>query len=146
MSWLVMENKIKRILVPMDGSKTSFRALDSAVEIARACHATILGVHVISFLPTEFMPAVVPYKIYQKKEAGKFMEKAKVSAAKRGILFKYVITYGSPIDQIIGLTKSKKIDLVVIGARGKGRLAEVFLGSVSNAILHKSAVPVMIVK
>jgi nucleotide-binding universal stress UspA family protein len=142
----MLENKIKKILVPMDGSKTSFRALDNAIEIARACHATILGVHVISFLPTEFMPAVVPYKIYQKKEAGIFLEKSKTLAAKKGILFKYAIIYGSPVEQIIGLARAKKFDLIVIGARGKGRLAEAFLGSVSNAILHKSSIPVMIVK
>jgi nucleotide-binding universal stress UspA family protein len=142
----MMKNKIKKILVPMDGSKTSFRALDNAIEIARACHATILGVHVISFLPTEFMPAVVPYKIYQKKEAGIFLEKSKTLAAKKGILFKYVIIYGNPVEQIIALARAKKFDLIVIGARGKGRLAEAFLGSISNAILHKSAIPVMIVK
>jgi nucleotide-binding universal stress UspA family protein len=141
-----MENKIKRILVPMDGSKTSFRALDSAIQVARACHATILGVHSIPFLPAEFMPAVVPYKIYQKKEAGKFLENAKQLAAKKGILFSYAITYGSPVEQILGIAKKKKVDLIVIGARGKGRVAELFLGSVSNAVLHKSSIPVLVVK
>lgn len=142
----MIQTRIKKILVPMDGSATSFKALEQAIEVARACQATILGVNVVSFLPAEFMPSVVPYKIYQKKEAGKFMEKAKVKAAKKGILFKYAIVYGNPVDQVINIAKSKKFDLIVIGARGKGRIAEVFLGSVSNAILHKSQIPVMIVK
>lgn len=142
----MIQTKIKKILVPMDGSRTSFTALDQAIEVARACQATVMGVHVISFLPAEFMPSVVPYKIYQKKEAGKFMEKAKVRAAKKGILFKYAITYGNPVDQIIGMSKSKKFDLIVIGARGKGIIKEVFMGSVSNAVLHKATVPVMVVK
>jgi nucleotide-binding universal stress UspA family protein len=142
----VIQNKIKRILVPMDGSETSFRALDNAIEIARACHGTVLGIHVISFLPTEFMPSVIPYRIYQKKEAGKFFEKAKLLAAKKGIQFKYAIVFGSPVEEILGLAKSKKLDLIVIGARGKGRVAELFLGSVSNAIIHKSTIPVLVVK
>ena len=141
-----MENKIKRILVPMDGSKASLRALDEAIEVARACHATILGVYSIPFLPAEFMPTVVPYKIYQKKEAGKLLENAKYRAAKHGILFSYAIVYGSPIEQILGIAKKKKADLIVIGARGKGRVAELFLGSVSNAVLHKSSIPVLLVK
>lgn len=142
----MIQNKIKKILVPIDGSKTSFDALDNAIEIARACQATILGIHSISFLPTDFMPSVVPYAIYQKKEAGKFMEDAKLRAAKKGIVFKYMITFGSPVEQIVNTAKSKKFDLIVIGAHGKGRVKELFLGSVSNAVLHKSQIPVMIVK
>lgn len=143
---LLIQSKIKHILVPMDGSKPSFAALDHAIQIARVCQATVIGVHVVSFLPAEFMPSVVPYRIYQKKEAGKFMEKAKERAAKKGILFKYTITYGNPAEQVIGMAKSKKFDLIVVGARGKGRVKEMFLGSVSNEILHKSRIPVMIVK
>jgi nucleotide-binding universal stress UspA family protein len=143
---LLIQAKIKKILVPMDGSKTSFAALDQAIEVARTCQASILGVHVVSFLPKEFVPTVLPYRIYQKKEAGKFMEKARLRAAKKGILFTYAIVYGDPVDQITSISRTKKADLVVIGARGKGRIAEIFLGSVSNAVLHKSKVPVLIVK
>ncbi|MEW6589391.1 MAG: universal stress protein, partial [Thermoproteota archaeon] len=94
----------------------------------------------------EFMPAVVPYKIYQKKEAGKFMEEAKYRAAKMGILFKYAIVYGNPVEQIPAIAKAKKCDLIVIGARGKGRVKEFFLGSVSNAVVHSSRIPVLLVK
>lgn len=140
------QNKIKKILVPMDGSKTSFAALDNAIEIARACHATILGIYAIPFLPTGFMPSVIPYEIYQKKAAGQFMENAKIRAAKKGVLFKYMITFGNPVDHIINISKSKKFDLIVVGAHGKGKVKELFLGSVSNAIIHKSQIPVMIVK
>ncbi|MGQ0606075.1 MAG: universal stress protein [Candidatus Nitrosotenuis sp.] len=142
----MIKNQIKRILVPMDGSKTDTRALDQAIEMARATHAIILGLNVIPFLPAEFMPTVSPYKIYQRKAAGLFLEKAKYRAAKHGILFSYVIVYGNPVEQILGIAKKKKIDLIVIGARGKGRVKELFLGSVSNAVLHKSQIPVLLVK
>ena len=42
--------------------------------------------------------------------------------------------------------KKNKIDLVVIGARGRGLAKELFLGSVSNYVLRKSKLPVLIVK
>jgi nucleotide-binding universal stress UspA family protein len=142
----MIKNQIKKILVPMDGSKSSFDALDQAIEMARATHATVLGLNVISFLPAEFMPAVSPYKIYQKKEAGIFLERAKFRAAKHGVLFSYAIVYGNPVEQIMGIAKKKKIDLIVIGSRGKGRVKELFLGSVSNAVLHKSQIPILLVK
>lgn len=104
----MVKNQIKRILVPMDGSKTSERALDQAIEMARATHARVLGLNIIPFLPAEFVPAVSPYKIYQRKEAGIFLERAKVKAAKHGILFTYAILYGSPVEQIIGVAKKEK--------------------------------------
>jgi nucleotide-binding universal stress UspA family protein len=42
--------------------------------------------------------------------------------------------------------KQNKFDLVVIGSRGMGGIKEAFLGSVSNAIVHKSHVSVLVVK
>ncbi|MFQ5573134.1 MAG: universal stress protein, partial [Nitrosopumilaceae archaeon] len=42
--------------------------------------------------------------------------------------------------------KKNKIDLIVIGARGLGSVKEVFLGSVSNYVVHKSKIPVVLVK
>lgn len=137
--------KIKRILVPMDGSKISFKALGTAIELARTCRAEILAIHAVSLVLAEFMPTI-PYKKSLKKKAGKFMEKSKYLAAKKGVLFNYAIVFGDPVYEIIKISNSKKPDIIVMGAHGKGRIAEMFFGSVSNAILHKSKVPVLIVK
>jgi len=43
-------------------------------------------------------------------------------------------------------TKKNKFDLIVIGSRGMGSAKEIFLGSTSNYVLHKSKIPVLIVK
>ena len=48
--------------------------------------------------------------------------------------------------KILGLIRLYKIDLVVIGDRGMGAAKEIFLGSVSNYVLHKSKKPVLVVK
>ncbi|MEK6965839.1 MAG: universal stress protein, partial [Thermoproteota archaeon] len=47
---------------------------------------------------------------------------------------------------ILDFAKGKKIDLIVMGARGLGSVKEAFLGSVSNAVVHKSKIRVLIVK
>ena len=44
------------------------------------------------------------------------------------------------------LAKKEKFDLIVIGSRGMGTAKEIFLGSTSNYVLHKSPIPVLIVK
>ncbi len=142
----MFRKKIKKILVPFDGSKNSIRGLDTAISIARQCHATITGLYVISLTPRYLNDAIIPYHILFDKEAKKFMKKAKTRAAKRGILFKSQVIRGSPIKEIEEISKQKKFDLVVMGSRGRSKLKEVFLGSVSHYVVQKSKVPVLIVK
>ncbi len=142
----MIRNKIKKILVPLDGSKNSLRGLDNAISIARACQATITGIYVLPVYPKNLVDVVVPYFFHPEMEAKKFLVGAKKRAARQGILFKSKIIWGSPTCEILEMINSKKFDLIVIGSRGKGSLKELFLGSVSNAIVHKSKIPVMIVK
>jgi nucleotide-binding universal stress UspA family protein len=142
----VIRKKIKKILVPIDGSKNSIRGLDNAISIARNCHATITGLYVLPTYPRNIADAIIPFFLHPEKEARKFLADAKKRAAQKGILFKSKIIWGSPTCEIQEMVNSKKFDLIVIGARGMGSLKELFLGSVSNVIVHKSKIPVMVVK
>ncbi|MEK6931923.1 MAG: universal stress protein, partial [Thermoproteota archaeon] len=73
----MIRKNIKKILVPMDGSKNSMRGLDEAIYLARQCHATITGLYVIPIYPRNFTDAIMPYQIHLTKSAKKFMESAK---------------------------------------------------------------------
>lgn len=88
------------------------------------------------------------FQIEDKRCATAMLEKIKAFCSKKGIDFSVVVEFGPPGDLIIKLVNNKdnKIDLVVIGSRGKTALSEIFLGSISNFVLHKSPVPVLIVK
>ncbi len=144
-----MAKKIKNILVPLDGSKNSIRGLDEAILLARECNATITAVfanhlpamhtlHPLGFLSLNF-----------KKEAKKIFDTAKTRAAKKGILLKHKILDGyDPGYEIVRYSNRNKpkFDIVVVGARGKGIAKELFFGSVSNYIVHKASMPVLVVK
>jgi nucleotide-binding universal stress UspA family protein len=142
----MIRKNIKKILVPLDGSKNSMRGLDEAIYLARQCHATITGLYVIPIYPRSFTDAIIPYQIHITKSAKKFMESAKTISARQGIVFHSRIVCGSPIMEIYEMTKNKKFDIVVIGSRGQSGLKEIFLGSVSKAIVHKSKIPVLVIK
>ena len=142
----MIRKKMKKILVPLDGSKNSIRGLDNAISIARACQASIMGVYILPVYPKNFIDAITPYFFHPEREAKKFMADAKKRCAQKGILFKSKIIWGSPTSEIQEMANSKKYDLIVVGARGMGSIKEIFLGSVSNAIVHKSKIPVMVVK
>ena len=138
--------QIRKILVPMDGSKNSFRGLDYAIHIARQCGATVTGINIIPFYPKSLLLTPISYEKELIKKGREIMAKAKVRCAQNGIAFSEKITDGHEAEEIVGFSAEKKFDLIVIGARGLGSVKEVFLGSVSNGVLHKSKIPVLIVK
>lgn len=142
----MIKTKIKKVLVALDGSKNSFRGLDEAIIVARNCHASITGVYVSPLSP----PASVEQKAYVKKyllkNAHKFLKKAKTHSAQNGILFYEKIMYGDIGPKIVKFAHDKNFDLVIIGSRGMGSVKEIFLGSTSNYVLHKSRIPILIVK
>ena len=142
----MIRKNIKKILVPLDGSKNSMRGLDEAIYLARQCHATITGLYVIPIYPRNFTDVIMPYQIHLTKSAKKFMQSAKTICAQKGILFKSKIIFGSPTEEINEIARNKEFDIIVIGSRGQSGLKEAFLGSVANSIVHKSKVPVLVIK
>ncbi|MBT3329730.1 MAG: universal stress protein [Nitrosopumilus sp.] len=143
-----MATEIKKILVPLDGSKNSIRALDMAIHIARQSHETITA---LSIKPVPGIYAIHPLGFLDFNsisEIKKLLESAKVRAAKKGIQLTGKMIVGEPGQDIAQFANNvkNKIDLVVMGNRGRSSAKEIFLGSTSNHVLHKSKKPVLIVK
>ena len=132
----------------MDGSKNSIRGLDMAIHLARQSNGTIVALAVKS-IPGMFALHPLGFLDFNSiSEIKKFLDSAKVRAAKKGIKLTARTLAGDPGYDIARFVNNSKndIDLVVIGARGRGAAKEIFLGSVSNYVLHKSKKPVLIVK
>jgi len=155
----MIKNKVRNILVPLDGSQNSVRGLDTAIYIARQCHAIIIGINVMpmsvftAIQPADFMPAYSALESFNvikqlKKNAKHFLDSAKLKAARQGILFKTKIIQGQTGQNIVCVANNRKnkIDLIVIGSRGRSSSKELFLGSTSNYVLHRANVPVVVVK
>jgi len=146
---LLMVKKIKKILVPLDGSKNSLRGLDEAISLARQCHATITAIYAKHY-PTAFVRHPLDLiGIDFKKEGKRILDPAKTRAAKHGILLiSKIIGSGDPGYDIVRFAHSrkKKYDLIVIGTRGRGMAKDLFFGSVSNYVVHKSKIPVLVIK
>ena len=143
----MIKNKIKKILVPLDGSKNSKRGLEMAISIARQCGATLTGMFSIYAPPHSEFRGVGSVEKRLTEEVNRFMEDAKSLAAQNGIVFKTKIIRGDTGYNIIKTAHGKeRFDLVVIGSRGRGSIKEVFFGSVSNYVIHASKIPVLVVK
>jgi nucleotide-binding universal stress UspA family protein len=142
----VIRTKYQKILVALDGSKNSIRGLNNAIYLARQCQATITGIYAIPRPPHPvFRSPRYPEKP-RLRGAQNMMDFAKRHSAQNGIVFEQKIVFGDASGTIVKFAKDKKFDLIVIGARGRSIVKEVFFGSVSNYVLHKSSIPVLVVK
>ena len=143
-----MRIKTKNILVPLDGSKNSIRGLDMAIHIARQSHGTIVALAVKSVPGIYALHPLGFLDFNSMTEVKKILNDAKLRAAKKGIQLTSKALAGDPGYDIARFANNakNKIDLVVIGARGRGSAKELFLGSVSNYVLHKSKKPILVVK
>ena len=143
-----MAIKTKKILVPLDGSKNSLRGLDMAIHIARQSHGTIVALSVKSVPGVYALHPLGFLDFNSMTEVKKLLDGAKVKAAKHGIELTAKAIAGDPGYDITRFANNSKnkIDMIVIGARGRGAAKEIFLGSTSNYVLHKSKKPVLVVK
>ena len=123
--------KLTKILVALDGSKNSKRGLDLAIYLARQNDTKLTGIHVICNIPKGFQKLEYPEKPLLI-EADKIMNSAQKHSAQNGILFEKKISFGDIGPEIVQFAKNLNYDIIVIGARGRSAIREIFLGSVSN--------------
>jgi nucleotide-binding universal stress UspA family protein len=144
----------RRILVPMDGSRQSDRALQEAIALARAQGGVLrlLGILDESRFVNGFEPALVVIDDVlprARREMGAMLEAARSQAAAQGVdaavevLEDDVLT----IPQIVTAQAAQwPADLVVVGTHGRGGIERLLSGSVAESILRDCPVPVLLVK
>jgi len=139
---------MKKILVALDGSKNATRGLEKAIDIAKENQSKIIGLNIVQ-VPISYFIGRPKMEIQGSmiKASKKIMEDADRKCRSLGVSFESkIIPGGDPGYDIVKFSKKSKSDMIVIGARGLNPLKEMFLGSVSNYVLHKSKIPVLIVK
>jgi len=137
---------IKKILVPLDGSKHSFRALDMAISLSSHYSSSVTALYIFD-LPLYLEFAVLdPVGEKIKKRILKSMNAAKSRCKDQHIPFQSIIKHGKVGPDIINIAKKGKFDIIVIGKRGISSTSEIFLGSVSHYVIHNSKIPVFVVK
>lgn len=156
-----MSGLFDKILVPLDGSEQSLKALDVAVEVAVKFGGTLTLIHVYSvagvtgYLPEPSATVGVPVmsvsdisKLAESaRDAGKgVLDEGKKRTKASGVEVNVLLEEGHPVHEIVRAAKEGKFGLIVIGARGLSRIRELLLGGVSDAIMHHADCPVLVVK
>lgn len=139
----------KKILVPVDGSEFSFRAVKVAASLAEKFNSeiTFLYVMALPFSTSVLSPEVggiIPQNIFDEleKEGQKILSMAEEGFAKASVASK--LRMGHPAMEIIDESKNG-YDLIVMGSRGLGELKGFLMGSVSDRVTHHASCAVMVV-
>ena len=140
---------LSKLLVPVDGSENSLRALDHAIYLAKKTGANITAMNVIENPPTVYVES---QKLLNdllakfREESANILDKCKQIAEKNDVKIETVMGEGDAASTIVGYAQKGDFDTIIIGRRGFGRFKEMMLGSISNKVLHHAKCTVMIVK
>ena len=152
-----------KILVPLDGSEHSDRALVTALQIARNFKSEITLLHVYSVTvtpvvipePTTLNPTGVP--IATSAEVSKMVDAARDAGKKiladgeqkvraENVPVETSLREGNSPQEIVKAAKEGQFDLIVIGARGIHRLRDLLMGSVTEGVVKHASCSVLVVK
>ncbi|MBI1396553.1 MAG: universal stress protein [Betaproteobacteria bacterium] len=145
----------KRILVPVDGTPLSKKAIREALKIAKLSGAKVTGF----FSPPEyevliygeyFPPDLLPREEYEaraKKNAEKILSTVRKEAETAGVACDtFHEPSRMPWEAIIEAARKKRCDLIVMASHGRKGLTGVLLGSETTKVLTHSKIPVLVVR
>ena len=137
------------VLVPIDGSDNSMRALQATVKQIKSGAATevhLLNVQsqplamVSRYLTKDFIDT------YHDEEGKKALSDAMALLDQAGIRFIPYIRVGPIAETIAAFSKEMQCDQIIMGTRGLGTISGLLLGSVANKVLYLVDIPVTFVK
>jgi nucleotide-binding universal stress UspA family protein len=141
-----------KILVPVDGSGSSHRALEHALELYRLQpRSSIVLVNAQHFpgLGVSEMTAVLPPDWEQRAadaQSKKALRTAAETCRKRRVRFEKLTVIGPIAETIIATAKKIGADQIVMGTRGIGAVRQMLLGSVASKVVHLAEIPVTLVR
>ena len=128
----------RRILVPVDGTPGSEKAISYARDLALAVDAQVIVCHVVT------TPAAASASS-QATNAGQYVAKIAQRFRGAGVVTKTQVRRGDPALEIEKTAVEWNVDVVVMATRSRRRLQKLVLGSVADVIVRDSRLPVLLV-
>jgi len=141
---------VRHVLVPYDGSEQADEALDFAFE--EHPDATVSVLHVIdpveagySSQPTAFGQAEEWFET-AREEAETLLDGVRERAGAEGVAVDTTVEVGRPSRAIVEYADENDVEQIVMGSHGRSGVSRILLGSVAEAVVRRSPVPVTIVR
>jgi nucleotide-binding universal stress UspA family protein len=147
---------VASILWPTDTSESSFKALETAVEVAQRFSAVLYALQVVQQVPplvagSEFAPMAIKgfdVPLYQQellKNAENDLQRVIARKIPLGIKVNSEVRIGITADVINEFAQEKNIDLIVMATHGRTGFSRFMIGSVAEKIIRLSTIPTLII-
>ena len=140
----------KRILVPLDGSDTSNKALVAALQLARETGGRVRLLHTLDELDHlsgyEYGTDVLRIA---REQAGKVLDDAMAIAQAAGVPAERQLVDAPGVrlgDNVAGVAREWKADLIVLGTHGRRGIGRLLLGSGAEQIIRMAPIPVLVIR
>jgi nucleotide-binding universal stress UspA family protein len=130
-----------KILLAYDGFEHSQNALAAAAELARSPKAEVT---ILSVVPPDARGSKAGGHVMLRPHAHEDVARAHAYLRERGIDSTMQIEHGPPESEIVRVAEDGGYDLIVAGSRERGPVGELFLGSVSKAVVHDAPCAVLV--
>ncbi|HEX7897153.1 MAG TPA: universal stress protein [Planctomycetota bacterium] len=124
---------LRTLLLPLDGSDASLRALPAAADMARLFSARLLLLGVLEAGG-------------DRARAERGLREVERLSRSEGVMTAALLEEGDPVDEILDIARFHEVDLIVMATHGRGGVRRLVTGSVTEGVLRKSPVPLLIVR
>jgi len=138
-------SRLERVLLVTDGSEFSEEAIKEALHLAKICSSKLYILEVIE-MNTEFI-AFAPQLVEKAEEkAKKHLELVKTKASQEGVECEIIVHEGEqPYHYIVDEAEKKRVDVIVMGTRGRTGLKRLIMGSVTAKVIGQAPCNVIVV-
>jgi nucleotide-binding universal stress UspA family protein len=138
--------RTNKILIPLDGSETAEAAIAEARQLARPGSSTLLLLRVAESR-TMLEADVIGDQVLAVREAEQYLASLKDRLEKEGVRgIETHVWYGPAASAIVEATRVNKVDLIVMTTHGRSGLGRLVFGSVAEAVLRGTTVPIFLVR
>jgi nucleotide-binding universal stress UspA family protein len=141
----------KRILCPIDFSPSALLALGFALDLARQADGRVTLLHAIEWLPEEQPPAsahfnIPEYRNFMVQNAQERLRRLVAEESRTWVEIDDAVVFGRAHREVLRAAEAKSVDLIVMGAQGRGGIGLALFGSTTQQVVRGAMCPVLTVR
>lgn len=135
-----------RILVPLENSKTDEAILAHVAQLARHDDASLVLIHVADGFAARNLKQLDLRESEEMQQDRAYLDATAARLTGTGLRAEAILASGDPAAEIVSAAERERCDLIAMGTHGHRWVKDVILGSVAEAVRHRTRVPVLMVR